>query len=157
MVGRLSLDARADVFEAAKEEAQMRGQNRVGSDHLLLALLREPEGVASRVLGMDLDQGRRALEQLDANALAAVGVQASEVPPASSRFRGPIRFTDGAKSALVRSVRLAQRQGSKVITATHLTAGLLAVDAPDPVVSILRVAGVDATAAQKAVEELFPL
>jgi ATP-dependent Clp protease ATP-binding subunit ClpA len=89
MVGRLSLDARADVFEAAKEEAQMRGQNRVGSDHLLLALLREPEGVASRVLGMDVDQGRHALEQLDARALAAVGVQASEVPPAASSAPGP--------------------------------------------------------------------
>jgi ATP-dependent Clp protease ATP-binding subunit ClpA len=157
MVGRLSLDARADVFEAAKDEAQMRGQHRVGSDHLLLALLREPEGVASRVLGMDVDQGRQALEQLDARALAAVGVQASEVLPAASRLRGRIRFTDGAKSALVRSVRLAQRQGSKVITPAHLTAGLLAADSPDPVVSILRVAGIDATEAQKTLEELPPL
>jgi hypothetical protein len=36
-----------------------------------------------------------------------------------------------------------------------LTAGLVVADAPDPVV--LRVAGVDATAAQKALEELPPL
>jgi ATP-dependent Clp protease ATP-binding subunit ClpA len=140
---RMSTDVRAVVFPAAKEEAERRGQTRVGTDHLLLALLREPGGVASRTLGIDAEQGRRALAQLDAMALVSVGVHAGELEPSPARRHRRVRFTEGAKSALVRTVNLAKRHEARTITSRDLTAGLVAAEAPDPVVAMLRAAGVD--------------
>jgi ATP-dependent Clp protease ATP-binding subunit ClpC len=51
----------------AQEEAQRLNHNYVGTEHLLLGLLREEEGIASRVLvdlGMTLSQVRRAVERM---------------------------------------------------------------------------------------------
>ncbi|MDP2873121.1 MAG: ATP-dependent Clp protease ATP-binding subunit [Bacillota bacterium] len=55
------------VLELAVEEAGNLGQNYVGTEHLLLGLIREGEGVASRVLqslGLDLDGVRAQVIQL---------------------------------------------------------------------------------------------
>jgi hypothetical protein len=49
------------VIEAAAEESQRLGHNYVGTEHLLLGLLHERDGIAARVLmvfGLDLDQVR---------------------------------------------------------------------------------------------------
>ena len=50
------------VIEYAIDEARKFNHNYVGTEHLLLGLLREEEGVASQVLlhlGLTLDDGRR--------------------------------------------------------------------------------------------------
>jgi ATP-dependent Clp protease ATP-binding subunit ClpC len=55
------------VLELAVEEAGNLGQNYVGTEHLLLGLIREAEGVAARVLenlGLDLDGVRAQVIQL---------------------------------------------------------------------------------------------
>ena len=47
------------AFEYAVEEARKLGQNYIGTEHLLLGLLREEEGIAAQVLlnlGVDLDE-----------------------------------------------------------------------------------------------------
>jgi ATP-dependent Clp protease ATP-binding subunit ClpC len=52
------------VVEFAMEEAQARGDNYVGTEHLLLGLIREREGVAAQLLtrhGVGLDGVRREL------------------------------------------------------------------------------------------------
>src|SRR5262245_51415519 len=62
------LTARAQVaMTLAHEEALRRGDDYIGTEHLLLGLLREEEGIAARVLregGVDLDQARAAVDQL---------------------------------------------------------------------------------------------
>ncbi len=55
------------VIELAIEESQNLGHNYVGTEHLLLGLLREGEGIAAQVLtnlGMDLKKARKEVIQL---------------------------------------------------------------------------------------------
>ncbi len=50
------------VLELSLEEARQLGHNYIGTEHLLLGLIREGEGVAARVLenlGVDLTKVRR--------------------------------------------------------------------------------------------------
>ncbi|NLU47967.1 MAG: ATP-dependent Clp protease ATP-binding subunit [Syntrophomonadaceae bacterium] len=66
--GDLPVTPRAKkVFNLAFEEARLQGVNYVGTEHLLLALLREEEGVAGQVLtsmGVRLDQLRQQVMNL---------------------------------------------------------------------------------------------
>src|SRR5712691_2248163 len=53
------------VMQLAQEEAQRLQHNYIGTEHLLLGLLREREGVAGKVLtsmGVDLEWARQAVE-----------------------------------------------------------------------------------------------
>ncbi|SHG92362.1 ATP-dependent Clp protease ATP-binding subunit ClpC [Thermosyntropha lipolytica DSM 11003] len=66
--GDLPITPRAKkVFNLAFDEARLQGVNYVGTEHLLLALLREEEGVAGQVLvamGIRLDEVREQVMQL---------------------------------------------------------------------------------------------
>lgn len=57
------------VFENANDEAMQLGHNYVGTEHLLLSLLRQPDGVAAQVLqnlGVDLEEIRKeVLKELE--------------------------------------------------------------------------------------------
>jgi ATP-dependent Clp protease ATP-binding subunit ClpC len=57
------------VFEHANDEASQLGHNYVGTEHLLLSLLRQPDGIAAQVLqnlGVDLDLVRKeVLKELE--------------------------------------------------------------------------------------------
>ena len=53
------------VLSLAQEEAQRFNHNYIGTEHILLGLVRETEGVAARVLanlGVDLNKVRSAVE-----------------------------------------------------------------------------------------------
>ena len=63
------------TYYDARDEAVRRGDRTVGTEHLVLALLVDPASPAARALGCDLDSARRALDALDHEALAAVGIQ----------------------------------------------------------------------------------
>ena len=55
------------VLSLAQEEAQRFQHNYIGTEHLLLGLLREDEGVAGKVLtslGVDLEKVRKAVEDI---------------------------------------------------------------------------------------------
>jgi hypothetical protein len=68
----------------AREEARRRGDRRVGTEHLVLGLLREP-GVAE-VLGCDLGAAREALDAMDRDALVAIGIDKPlDAPPVPTR------------------------------------------------------------------------
>ncbi len=59
--------AKKVVMELAPQEAQALGHNYVGTEHLLLALLREGEGIAAKALeglGVDVDRARSLVMQL---------------------------------------------------------------------------------------------
>jgi hypothetical protein len=62
------------TYVAAREEARRRGDRRVGTEHLLVTLLRELD--FAHVLGTDVEAARAGLATLDREALAAVGVDA---------------------------------------------------------------------------------
>ncbi len=82
------------VLELAFDEARRLGHNYVGTEHLLLGLIREGEGVAARVLqnlGVSLDNARMAVMALlggesDAGSGARSGEQKSTATPTLDSF-----------------------------------------------------------------------
>jgi len=66
VIGKLQLTNRAnDALEMADEESQNMGHKYVGTEHILLGIIREKEGVASKTLirfGIDLDTARSAAQ-----------------------------------------------------------------------------------------------
>ena len=59
-----------------------RGDGRVGTDHIALAMLSDPDSDTARALGVELQQARAALQALDREALATVGMDAPADAPA---------------------------------------------------------------------------
>jgi ATP-dependent Clp protease ATP-binding subunit ClpC len=102
------------VVVLAQEEARLLDHGYIGTEHLLLGLLHEREGVAARVLvtmGVDLDRARNLVEEL-------VGRGSS--PPS-----GHIPFTPRAKKSLELSLREALTLGHNYIGTEHLLLGLI--------------------------------
>src|SRR5262245_58934210 len=83
------------VLALAAKEARALNHTYVGTDHILLGLLREGDGVAARVLknfDVDLEQTRQEiLKELDPNFAPAAGAQpgdaSSSAPKEGSRLR----------------------------------------------------------------------
>jgi hypothetical protein len=72
------------TYVYAREEARRRGDRRVGTEHVVLGLLREPE--TAQVLGCDLGAAREALDAMDRDALGAVGIARTlDAPPVPTR------------------------------------------------------------------------
>ena len=68
----------------AREEARRRGNRRVGSEDLVLGLLREPD--VAQLLGCDLGTAREALDAMDRDALVAIGIDRPlDAPPVPTR------------------------------------------------------------------------
>ncbi len=90
--GEVSYTPRAKkVLELSVEEAQSLGHNYIGTEHILLGLIREGEGVAAQVLrGMGVDDNQvrqRVIELLGGYALSgqAPQPQAGPVPKAAGK------------------------------------------------------------------------
>jgi ATP-dependent Clp protease ATP-binding subunit ClpC len=101
-MGKLPQTPRAKkVIEYAIEEARNLNHNYVGTEHLLLGLLREHDGVAAQVLmnlGLKLEEVREEV----LNLLGA-GVESEEAPPPSEPQEppmgsGPPQGGDGART-----------------------------------------------------------
>ncbi|MFH1736819.1 MAG: ATP-dependent Clp protease ATP-binding subunit [Actinomycetota bacterium] len=95
-IGHIPFTPRAKkVLELSLREALQLGHNYIGTEHILLGLIREGEGVAARVLlnlGADLERVRNEVIQLLSGAYSATGAP-SAVSPATKDA--------GAKSALL--------------------------------------------------------
>ncbi len=132
----------------------MRGDRRLGAEHLLLGILHDPGSLGARALGVDLESARAALDELDRSALAAVGIDASGVErtpiPASSK-RTP--FTSGARSVLARAAREVRTARRRRIAPEHVLLALLACERPDPAAELISQLGVD----RAATRERLPL
>jgi ATP-dependent Clp protease ATP-binding subunit ClpA len=139
---KFSTSAR-EAVALAVTEASKRGGRRVGTEHLLLALLHEPDGVVTRALGVGLDQVRSALDAMDVDALTAVGVDTAVVPVVPSRSTGHLAFTSAAKAVLERSLRETIRRKDRRIEPMHLLLGLLRCERPDATAELLERLGVD--------------
>ncbi|THV31257.1 Clp protease N-terminal domain-containing protein [Glycomyces paridis] len=146
MFERFSPASRAAVTGAVGD-ARDRGDRRVGTEHLLLAVLRE--GEAEVLLGATAAQAREAAADLDRRALTAVGVDTAgftQKGPAAKR-KSPA-FGSGAKAALSRSLAIAVAAKDKRIEPRHLLLALLERDRPDPVAELFAALGIDPTEAR---------
>ncbi len=103
------------VIVYAKEEARRFNHDYIGTEHLLLGLVREGEGVAAAVLqklGLDLESIRMEIEKL---------VQ----PGPQTQVIGDIPFTPRSKKALELSAEEARALGHNYIGTEHLLLGLV--------------------------------
>jgi len=98
----------------AQDEARTLGHNYIGTEHILLGLLREEEGLAARVL----DSLDVALESVRAEVAKIVG-QGDEVTA------GQIPFTPRAKKVLELSLKEALSMSHKYIGTEHVLLGLV--------------------------------
>ncbi|MEI8012116.1 MAG: ATP-dependent Clp protease ATP-binding subunit [Candidatus Omnitrophota bacterium] len=103
------------VIVFAKEEARRFNHDYIGTEHLLLGLIREGEGVAASVLqklGVDLEAIRIEVEKL---------VQ----PGPQTQVVGDIPFTPRSKKALELAAEEARALGHNYIGTEHLLLGLV--------------------------------
>ena len=130
------------VVRSAIDEARLRGDRRVGTDHLLLGLLGNADGAA--LLGTSLDDGRRCARELDLRALAAIGFSGSELAhQAAIRTTGHLAFTAGARDVMRRIVALSAAERARQIGMNHLVLAVLERHDPDPATAMLHELGVD--------------
>lgn len=103
------------VVSAAREEATRLGSEYVRTEHILLGLCREPEGIAARALenlGVDIEALAIEIEQ--------------QVQPGSAAVSGEeIAFTPRAKKVLELAVEEARRFSHSYIGTEHILLGLL--------------------------------
>ena len=82
IIGDIPFTPRAKkALELAAEEARSLGHNYIGTEHLLLGLIREGEGIASQVLlnlGMDLNSVRNEVMNLLGSALPGMSAQGTQ-------------------------------------------------------------------------------
>src|SRR5437870_456513 len=102
------------VVVLAQEEARTLKHNYIGTEHILLGLLREEEGLAARVLeSLDI-----TVEEVHAQVARIVG-QGDEVTT------GQIPFTPRAKKVLELALREALSLGHNYIGTEHILLGLV--------------------------------
>lgn len=142
MFERFAQTARSAVDDA-QYEAERRGDTRIGSEHLLIALLHDDD--LATVSGVDAEAAREAVERLDRDALAAIGLGIGEFRPARPGRSGRhVRhFTSGAKAVIARSLTRAAAEKSRTITSRHLMLAVLDRPAPDPAAALLTALSVD--------------
>jgi ATP-dependent Clp protease ATP-binding subunit ClpC len=102
------------VVVLAQEEARMLNHNYIGTEHILLGLIHEGEGVAAKALeslGISLEAVRSQVEEI-------IG-QGQQAPS------GHIPFTPRAKKVLELSLREALQLGHNYIGTEHILLGLI--------------------------------
>ena len=102
------------VVVLAQEEARLLNHNYIGTEHILLGLIHEGEGVAARALeglGINLESVRSQVGEI-------IG-QGSQAPT------GHIPFTPRAKKVLELSLREALQLGHNYIGTEHILLGLI--------------------------------
>ncbi len=152
MFERFTTQARAVVLGAQEEAARLHAGH-VGTEHLLLGIVRDEGGATARLLarlGLGAAAARAAVEAhagepgLDAGALATLGIDLDEVrerverafgvgalargtPAAGGRSAAGARppFSPAAKKALELALREALALGDRHIGAEHVLLGIL--------------------------------
>ena len=127
----------------AQDEARMLDHGWIGTEHILLGLIHEGEGVAAKALeslGISLDAVRQQVEEI-------IG-QGQQAPS------GHIPFTPRAKKVLELSLRESRQLGHNYIGTEHILLGLIRED--DGVAAqVLVVQGADLDRVRRQVIELL--
>jgi ATP-dependent Clp protease ATP-binding subunit ClpA len=102
------------VVVLAQEESRRLGHNYIGTEHVLLGVLREADGLGAKVLvemGVSLDAVRQEVE--------------AKIGPGGATPSGHIPFTPRAKKSLELALREALQLGHNYIGTEHVLLGLL--------------------------------
>ena len=109
---RLTQRARR-VLSLAHQEAERLRHNYIGTEHLLLGLIREEGGVAARVLrelGLEVQRVEQFVERL---------------APPGKKSSSNIDLSPGTQQVLQFAFEEAQKLGSSYVSTEHLLLGLL--------------------------------
>jgi ATP-dependent Clp protease ATP-binding subunit ClpC len=115
MFERFTERAKKVINPLAKEEARRLNHNFIGTEHLLLGLIREGGGVAVAVLeslGIDLESVRVEVENLT-------------TPSSDTLTIGDPQFTPSAKKVLELAAEESQKLGHNYIGTEHLLLGII--------------------------------
>jgi hypothetical protein len=132
------------VVVQAQEEARVLSHNFIGTEHLLLGLIHEGEGMGAKALeglGIGLAAVRQQVEQM---------ISPGEEPP-----RGHIPFTPQAKRALELSLRESRQLGHTHIGTEHILLGLIR-EGEGVAAQVLVRMGADLQRARHQVIQLLP-
>ena len=154
------------VLRAAVAEAAARGDQRAGTEHVLLALLQQPLPFDRALLGrlnVPVAALRSALDEMDRAALAAVGVDldvqlGENGPPAGewpTRTR-PAGITQAVRDLFVAASRAADRRRGgrgRRISLEQLFLEVTALPPHDTAVRLMRQLGTDPMQVRAAVVE----
>jgi ATP-dependent Clp protease ATP-binding subunit ClpA len=130
------------VLTLAQEEAEQYGHGHIGTEHLLIGVLRDEEGMGYReltALGVTLAQVRPLVEQV--------------VPPAPDEERPPRQIipTSRTKRVIELAFQAAEQQGQQSVGTEHLLLAL-ATEGEGFAATVLRSLGADV-----AIRGLLPL
>jgi ATP-dependent Clp protease ATP-binding subunit ClpC len=132
------------VVVLAQEEARMLDHNYIGTEHLLLGLINEGEGIAAQALealGVSLERVRHDVEEIIGRGQAA---PASHIP-----------FTPRAKKVLELSLREALQLGHNYIGTEHILLGLVR-EGEGVAAQVLEKLGADLERVRQTVIDLLP-
>ena len=136
-------DKARKVMSLAQDEARGLGQMYVGTEHLMLALIKEGEGVAAQALAkLDVTYDEAL------STVRSLTVQDNEPVPG-----GHIPFTPRAKRVLEGAYREMMTHGQSYIATEHLLLGIVA-EGNGRAMDALRQMGISGDAVRNAVNEL---
>lgn len=142
MFGRFT-DRAQKVIVLAQEEARRLGHNVVGTEHILLGLIAEGEGVGAKALtalGVSLDKVRQEIENV--------------IGRGESAFQGAIGFTPRTKRVFELAIDEARQLGHTYIGTEHILLGLIR-EGEGVAAQILRNLDIDLESMRKQVIELL--
>ena len=128
------------VMQLAREEAARLGHNYIGTEHLLLGIIREGKGTATQVLvnlGLNLENIKQSIDDYVASS-------------GSSMTMGEVPFTPRAKQILEIAANEAKEMKSQFVRTSHLLLALLK-DKDGVAAQILAAFGVDHKTAKEEV------
>jgi ATP-dependent Clp protease ATP-binding subunit ClpA len=112
------------VVVLAQEESREMGHDHIGTEHFLLALIREEDGIAGKALteaGVTLDAARKQVE-------TAIGRGEPEPKRRSGRrWRRHVPFTSRSKKTMELALRESLGLGHNYIGTEHLLLGLISL------------------------------
>ncbi len=138
-------DRARKAMSLAKEEALAQGCTKVGTEHLLLALAKENEGIASEAL--------RSLDISYDDVLEQIKEMRTTVPAEGEAEASKLAFTPRVIAVMERSFREARENNQTYVSTEHLLLGIVA-EGSGMAVDILNHLGVSAASVREAVEKL---
>ena len=136
-------DKARKVLVLAQEEARALHQPYVGTEHVLLALLKEKEGLAAQALdhlGVTYEATLTCVQQLIKG-------------DASTDVSGHLSFTPRVKRVLENSLREAMQMGKSYISTEHLLLGIVR-EGEGTAIDILRKLGVEGDAIRSSLNDM---
>ncbi len=140
-------DRARKVMSMAKQEALDLHSNKVGTEHLLLALAKEDEGIAAealRSLDISYDDIMDTLKE----------VQTTVPEPSEETEAAKLAFTPLVISVMERSFRVARENNQTYVSTEHLLIGIVE-EGNGMAMDILMRLGVSSASIKKAIEKLI--